>query len=365
MNFIFAMDLSRPLSIVQNQGTSGSINITSVSAVINSASLLLQQYTPEASIEQPLQMVLPYSQVTRYQTQGPTVTPFQTGISITANNLQFNSIPRYVFGYSSRPDQSRTSFMTDAIFPLSNPLSLGKPVNFLFDNRPNLNTATAWDLYLMSVRAGLMMSWTQWSSQVGSIVCVDLGAGDIGLQDWQSPSVTGNYNVQISMVFDNPFNETINMVLNILAVYDGTFNMRNNVTTVSPSILTPEDVLKARQNDSVQAFEASKTIAGGSFLDVIKQVGNFGKKAYCDPTARKVICGEALPSLAAIGMAGKAAYCNPSLRKAVCGSGVVGNGVVGGCGQCCGGARSGGVRKKKSMKGGRRMTKRELQRRIM
>lgn len=346
MTLIFSMDLSRGLSIVKDQGQPGLININSVTSQINSATLILQQFSPETSIPKPLDYILPYSSVTRYQTQGPTVVPGQKNISIVSNNIQFNSIPRLVFVYASRPDGSRDSTMTDAVFPIANANSLSNNFNFLFDNRANLQTATAYDLYLMSVRNGLKMSWTQFSSQLGSVICVDLGAGDIGFQNWQTPSLTGNYNVQITCAFDNPFTDaSIAMVLNVFAVYDGAFNTKNNVTTVMPSILTAEDVVNAKENSSLQAYESSVAVSGGSILSGLATAAGVARSVYCNPTARKLLCGSSVVQ-------------SNRLR---------GGAMSGGCSTCMGAGCMGcnmGMGKRK-MRGGKVMSKRNLSSRLM
>ncbi len=362
MNFTFAMDLvSRTLSVQANQGVAGGlINITGVTTVINNAALFITYITPQANIPRPMLLPVPYANVTRYQTQGPVVTPGQQ-FQLVANNIQFNSIPRMIFAFGARGDSTRSSLQTDAVFPVSNANAYAgqPPLTITWDNNPGyFTTYSAMDLFEMTRKSGYQGDWTMWSQTMGSIIAIDLGAGDMGLDILQSPSLTGNFNIQLTLNLQNNFLDTqVQSVLNIIAVYDGVFNIVDGQSSTTASILSRGDINAARVNNHVSAFKESISVTGGSFLSNIVQ----GAKSLLPGPIRSAID------------VGQSVYCNKTARKLLCPDEEEGGSLVsGGCGlgnckceACKGAARSGGRRRGGAKSGGRMMSKRELERRLM
>jgi len=280
LNFSLSLDLSRCLSIMKNQARADTlINITSVVTTIQSCSIILQVITPSLQIPRPMKVNYPYSNVVRYSTTGPLWSSTSLSAGVTMNNIQLNSIPRLMFIYASRQDGSRTSFQTDASFIVDGangtPLTFDTvpPLSMQFNNRPGLfSTTTAQQLYDMSRRNGLQMSWTQWSKTQGSVICIDVGAGDLGLDVLESVGLSGNYNMQFTIKLANPFLNTtldpvnIPSVLNLICVYDGVFNIVDGATSTNMAVLTAADVAAAKDQDTVGLFEKSISINGGSFV---------------------------------------------------------------------------------------------------
>ncbi len=347
MTWTFTMDLSRFLSIQANQGTAGTINVTGVSTVLTSANMIIQTITPPDNIERPTRLAVPYANYQRYQTQGPVVVPGQTNFTIVANSIQVNAVPRLMFIYGSRADASRTSFQTDAVLPLTgaNSPGLSFPLKLQWNNNQFFAQSSTYNLYLMCVRNGLQMSYTQWSKFVGSVLMIDIGAGDLGLDQLQSPSVLESINLQITASFDNLFlDASVQTILNVILVYDGVANIVEGQMTLSPSILSHEDVSRARVNNNLGVYEKTVSVSGGSVLgDLAKGVS-------------KVLAPLVPQQFKGVERAAKSIYCDPSVRQALCGG-------CGDCGHCGGGAASGGRRKKRGgAAGGALMSKSELER---
>ncbi len=363
INFSFSLDLSRGLSIQQNQGVlvPSTLVIEGITSRVDGANLIMQYITPPLTIPRPMRVAYPYASIVRYQTSFSHQPFGARNFQIPANNIQLNSIPRALYIYAARADASRTSFMTDAVFPVAgaNGTSPSAPLTIQYNNNPGFfTTTTSYDLYLMCVKNGLQMSYTQWSREVGSIICIDVGSGDLGLSLLESPSLNGNYNLQITCRFDNYFPDPdgVDPVLNVIAVYDGVFNIIDGSSSTTQSVLSAGDINAAKTDDHVAVFEKSVSITGGSFLS----------------DAVKTISGIAMPLLpprerAAV-TAAKSVYCNKDMRKGLCGDGLMqysggaasGGAYSGGCGEGCGCAPC-----KRKMRGGRVMSKAQLARSLM
>ncbi len=352
MSFNINLDLSRGLSLQKNQGST--VDITSVVTSMSSATLILQFLSPQLNIPRPMSLALPYSSIIRYQTTGTTVSP-GANFSIPMSNIQFNSIPRIMMIYASTADASRTSWQTDAVFCVQDPNTTAPPISMTFNNREYFTTSDPYSLYLMCVRNGLQQSWTQWSKKMGSVILIDLGAGDMGLDILQSPSLSGNYNMQVTFKGNSQFLDARPAVLNVVAIYDGVMNIVDGQVNTAQAVLNEVDIDRAKVNDSVSKFQETTSVVGGSFIgDIVsgisrtvapmipqqfKGIESAAKSVYCNADARKALCGEALLS--------GGAYSGGALMS--------GGAYSGGCGadgSCCG----------KKMTGGRRMTKAELAR---
>ena len=99
----------------------------------------------------------------------------------TGNTLRINTIPDQVYIYikprksqfiaGGNPDQAT---ITDSFLRIT-----GLKVNY--NNKTNLlSSCTESDLYRMSTKNGVKMSWHEWKFGVGSLVCIDV-CSDLGL----------------------------------------------------------------------------------------------------------------------------------------------------------------------------------------
>jgi hypothetical protein len=120
-------NLSRLLSLQQDQGAPGVINITGVSVRVDAASLLWNYFTPSALRPIPRSMESSYFSLVSYPTR--TSAPILPGgtVSITMQSVQLTSIPRRIYAFARRDDSLQTAFTSDAYFALPelvNPLNV-------------------------------------------------------------------------------------------------------------------------------------------------------------------------------------------------------------------------------------------------
>lgn len=265
-------DLSRVMSLVQNQNSPGLINISSVAVNLQSASLLFNYFTPDSLEKIPRAMVYPYYNIVPVPTQiQQTVAPGGL-LTISMQSYQLSSIPSRLYFFAREPDSSRTAFTTDTYMSLD---SSAPPVRITWNNNQFLSTASAYDLYNISVKNGYQGSYNQWGNKTGSILALDLST-DIGLAPDEAPGVLGTYQLSGTFTFVNRKSSSlVNPTLFCVIVYEGSFEIVDGQASKSISSLTRLDVLGATEKPYVE-FNKNKNIYGGAWFDKLK---NFAKKS--------------------------------------------------------------------------------------
>lgn len=269
-------NLSRVMSLIPDQGAPGVIAITDVSVNIASSSLLFNYLTPEVS--PPRQIESSYFSIVSYPTRlGTPVAPGATA-SFTMNSVQVSSIPRRIYVYAREDDSLSTAFTTDT--HLSLPLT-GNPLTMTWNNNQFFSQATSQDLYNISVKNGCTMNFNQFSKHTGSVLCLDFGAGDVGLMPLQSAGSIGNYQMGLTCQLTNTSSVAIaNPTLYVVVVYEGVFNINDGNCSQYLGVLTPQDVANARPSANI-TFNQAQDIYGGSFFTKLwkglKKVGKFAK----------------------------------------------------------------------------------------
>ena len=257
-------NLSRILSVVQGQGAPvGQIVLNNPVVNLTNASILFNYFTPDPSIS-PIPALSEYSYyncVPIPTRSNVAVAPGAT-VNLVMGNYQVNSIPKRIYVYARRDDADETAFTADSY------LSLPRnqiPLNLTWDNRTYLSTATTEDLYNISVKNGCDLSYTQYTSKVGSVLALDFGI-DVGLQPQQAPGSLGNYQLKVQCNFTNTSSQTITPTLYVVVVSEGVFNITNGNASHMIGVLSPEDVLGASEQERGD-FERYRDVYGGSWQD--------------------------------------------------------------------------------------------------
>lgn len=357
MQVQIALDLTAPLSLVQNQGLPGVVNITNVNAVVTNSNLIVESLTPPLTIPMPQSIVYDYSNVIRYSSNIVSMAPGARNVQFVSNNIQLSSFPKYLLIFVSR--SNRSPFYTDAVCPLAGGAnSLTPNLTATFNNNSNfLNTFTNFNLYNLSRKAGMTQSFAQFSQFMGSVIAINFQDGSVPMELLDAVSVSKNINLQLTMNVDNYFTDStpVNAQLNIVAFYGGAFNIIDGFSSTQNALLTPSDVANAKDSDTVSSFVESNSLIGGSFIsNAVGAISGF---------ANKLVPAQFKPAV----QVAKSVYCNPEVRKGLCGEGLFYPGDYafhGVGGAMSGGASSGGCGEgcMCSMKGGRKMTKAQLAR---
>jgi hypothetical protein len=303
---------------------------TLTATIIGTPQVLITQITPNVSEKIPEFLSLPFENVTPYPTQfnAPVLSNAVYTYS-SINTIQLNQVPRKVYIWSAISDNAYSSvsapfgsYVTDAFSELQS-------LSITFNNLTGiLSSATEQDLYNMTVKNGVHLSWPQWQGTVGSgsttatgsILCLDF-AENIGLPEDLAPGVSEKFNFQIvNAVFRNCSPNTITPTLNVVFCYDGILTLNGTVAYSISPLLTSQEVLAAPTFERM-AYKEIKDMYGGDFFSGVKRVFEKvapfvrGIRQFAAPIAQAAFPGYAGPigmasnALQSVGLGGR--YTNP------------------------------------------------------
>lgn len=260
--------LERVLSLQRDQGASGVINITGVSVNVSSTELLMNFFSPDRLITPiPPQIESSYFSITQYPTGTNAAIAPGASVSLTMQAAQISSIPRRMYIFAGRAQSDKTPYQSDAFFGL-NPTA--NPLRITWNTSQLLSQATTQDLYNISVKNGLDMSYSQFTNHVGAIICIDFGT-DLSIPE---PDLTagssGNFQMQLTCDFVNRHpTESIAPTLYVVVVNEGVMNIAKGEVSASLGPLSRDDVLSAKQSPDV-SYKNSESVWGGSFWSKLR-----------------------------------------------------------------------------------------------
>jgi hypothetical protein len=263
--------LERVMSIVRDQGLPAQINIESTVVEVLNAQLLFNFLTPPDDLVIPRSLQYSYFNVESLPTSSNIVVQPSEKISLVMNNIQLSGIPKAMYIFARREPREDTVYTSDTFLAFDTDV---KPLNVNWNNQTYLSTASAQDLFHMSKKNGLDVSWQQWSDKMGSVLCVNFGT-DIGLNEDESSGSVGNYNLRVEGQFKNTSNENITAKFYVVVVYDGVFNIFDGSASHNNGVLTRQDVL-ASQDTGMSFADADDFYSGGNFFQTL---GNLFKRA--------------------------------------------------------------------------------------
>jgi len=264
-------------------------------------SLLFNYITPQALQTIPRQMTYSYFDVARYFSDFSPIAPGASS-QLTSNTIVLQSIPRriYIWARDNNATLNADCTRTDTFLAVQklNPLQIS------WNNYNGTFTgASSWDMYKMSVKNHLNLSYNEWSGgpvytngslttrigTVGSPICIEMGT-DIGLSDTEAPGMLGQYSLQVTLnVVNANQSRTVNPVLVVCVISEGTFTILDNRSVSQIGVITAQDVLDAKQNLSDYVdYELIQEVNGGNFFSGLKAFGSkimdslrtAGRKAY-------------------------------------------------------------------------------------
>ena len=255
------------LSKVMSHSSLGNA-ITSVDVKFYQAPDLLTTYiTPDLTQPIPQLQVLPYHKPVEY-IKGSTPSGLVAGASVQVNSdsIKLSQIPRKMYVFV-RHERSASDFKTSDSFLAMTNLSV------LWNNQSGLfSQASSQDLYEISRRNGLNLSYPQWAKFRGSVFCCEFGK-DIGLLDNEAPGVQGQYTIQVNATFKNTGTNAFTGDYYIVMVNEGTFSISENMARASLGNLTPQSVLMSKESDELSSHQHAQ-LEGSGFFSKFKNLVN-------------------------------------------------------------------------------------------
>jgi hypothetical protein len=270
--------------------------------------------------------IVPYMDFPRYLTTSALSSPLAAGATttLTSSNIQINQIPDLFIINIRKPMTQQTIFDADAFFKVNN-------ISINLNNQSGLlSSATAYDLWRMSVKNGSTQSWAEFSGQASNVdtatgvvsqvattgsLLVISPAYDLSLPDYLTCGSLGNYNFQFSVGVTNQFASAISPELIVITANSGIFTTQQGVSSIYTGILTKEMVLDAKSKQQASAMKSAEVrrMTGGSLMNflsgVVRKVSPYVMKAAADPDVQKFALSKG-KSLLGLGTSGGAKrYC--------------------------------------------------------
>ena len=225
--------------------------------------------------------VVPYMDFPRYLTSSANASPIAAkgSSSLTSSNLQINQIPDLFIINIRKPMSAQTSADASAFFVINN-------ISINLNNQSGLlSSASAYDLWRMSVKNGSTQSWAEFSGvaaktiaatgtalnvfTTGSLLIIN-PAYDLSLPDYISCGSLGNYNFQFQVGVTNQFSAEITPEVVVTCVNSGILTTQQGVSAIYTGILTKEMVLDAKSKQQASAMRSAevKRMVGGAMLNM-------------------------------------------------------------------------------------------------
>jgi len=157
--------------------------------------LLVNYLSPDAGQAIPSTQVLPYMTYLDYPKTDITIAGGAT-VKFVSDTIQTSRVPQRLFLWAVRSRSTFGPSTPDSFCAISN-------VNVTFQNDNTLlASCTRQDLYRITARNGINMSYPQWSFYRGGPLAIEFGV-DIGLPPGLAPGVDGAYNLRVTCDFTN------------------------------------------------------------------------------------------------------------------------------------------------------------------
>ena len=229
--------------------------------------------------------VVPYMDFPRYLTSSSNTTAVapQASAALTSSNLQINQIPDLFVINVRKPMSQQTIQDASVFFSIQN-------VSINLNNQSGLlSSASAYDLWRMSVKNGSTQSWREFSgvatvasgatgvgstvNTTGSLLIIN-PAYDLSLPDYITCGSLGNYNFQFQMGVTNTVSAvggpSITPEICCITVNSGILTTQQGVSAIYTGILTKEMVLAAKSQQQASAMKSAEVsrMVGGNMLNL-------------------------------------------------------------------------------------------------
>jgi len=276
-------NLSHMWSAIPFEGLVLNMTALSISSVsIDSAELHINYYTPSAIKSLP--PLLHYNAPQIYPINQDSLVPVAPGDvspkSILSSSIQLVTIPSKIVIYVSKKLGSADFYATDALCAIDQ-------LQITLNNQPmQLGRMSTFDLFKMSRRNGVNLTWEQFSKKTGSVVVLDLNRSDLVMSDSIAVGSLGSFQFQVDCRYHSlvPAAESTPVTspvpsylwsLNTVFIYEQFCIIDNTANTSFISGINPSEylnlVLTNQIDPSYSEFVPGTEYIGGSFWSSFKE----------------------------------------------------------------------------------------------
>ena len=324
--------LSRIARVISHSTGGNALGTVSVS-MYQAPELLITEITPDLTQPRLLAQSLPYNKLSQFPLSQPVIPAGET-ITMSSESFKLSQIPSCMWVFARHKRQTSDESTSDSFCGLKN-------LRLTWNTETLFSSATQQDLYEMSVRNGLNLTWPEFSKYRGSPICLSFG-DQVGLIDGEAPGVRGQYTLRVEVDAENLSSADFDPELFVVFNYTGSFTLMENTASAKVGLLTPEDVLASSQSMVEMPYENWKDLQGSGFWSSLK---NIVSKVSSGVSAGADIASKVLPEL------GVGSQYLPAISKAGKVAGIVGKATGGGF---TGGGFTGGRLSGRGLVGGSR-----------
>jgi len=195
----------------------------------------------------------------------PFVVPAGASGQVSVNNIQLQSIPKRIYVYLQE-QKGAVNRTTPNVWARIDRIS----VNWN-SVAGKLSTAESYDLYRMSVKNGLEMTWNQWSRFNGSVLCIEPPT-DLGLSPLEASGSRGSYQLQFQVNFTNLQNRAVTYQVYSLVVAEGFMTINDSLVSQDVGVLTETAIADAPTMPAGTMAEVTNMYGGGFWGDLWKGI---------------------------------------------------------------------------------------------
>nr|WPF46550.1 MAG: putative major capsid protein [Lake Baikal virophage 5] len=220
--------------------------------------------------------VLPLLQYDRYIANASSTTSSVAGgttASYTSSNIALNQVPDTILIFARVPVTQQIASNSDSFFQINK-------ISVNFNNVSGiLSSATPYELWVLSQKAGSSQSWSEFSGQIntssttglsntipttGSILALQ-PAYCFNLPDYLTNSSLGSYSLQFSLDITNQSSSSLPVEVVVITITSGYIVTHNGTTSSYTGIINKEICLSAKEGSSVPRISQSdyERLVGG------------------------------------------------------------------------------------------------------
>lgn len=225
--------------------------------------------------QQPRNIVYPYCRQDVYVNNMNTNLAAGASQEFTNNNIQMSHVPSHIWIYSNQPDAFIDHASPDC-FNVIQSVSLQ-----YLNTSGQFSSCTLNDLYNMSVKNGLKMSFTEFRGETqvldtglyhgttGNVICIS--ASDLALPSNVAPGMALNSQLSIKLSIKNPSGNAKQVQIVVILGYPGLMTVTEGTMITNTGLISQSDVVN--MGEKSEYYSLISRFNGDGFLDTLKSIG--------------------------------------------------------------------------------------------